>query len=106
MAHVSAPGDQGRQKRFPLAVRDAWAAPRQQHENQNRGGGGRDGEHRWDTPACDHDTGQGGAGRPGDVDADHVQPGGGGQLDAGYELGDQGLPGGRQDGLARADGER
>ena len=54
---------------------------------------------------CDHQTGQGRACGTRHVDADHVKPGGGRELVAWHQLGDQSLPGGGEHGLAGADGK-
>ena len=71
----------------------ARAAPQQQDDGQEGGGGGVQREHRRDTPGGDDEPGDRRAGGSGDVDADHVEPGRGGELVARHQLGDQRLPG-------------
>ena len=78
--HVAPAGHQGGEEGLPLAVGDPRTAPGQQHHGQDGGADRGQREDRRHAPAGDHHSGDGRAGGPGHVDADHVEPGGRGQL--------------------------
>jgi hypothetical protein len=87
--HIAAAGPQRGQESFAVAPVGGRPAPQQQDDDQDGGQGGIQGEYRRHSPGGDDEAGDRWACGAGDVDADHVEPGRGGDLVAGDQFGDQ-----------------
>ena len=105
MPHVAAAGPQRGEEPFPLARGDGRPPPGKQDDGEDAGRGGVEGEDLRYPQRRDDEARDGRAGRPRHVDADHVEPGRGGDLLPGHQFGDQRLPRRCGHGQAGAGGE-